>query len=229
MYMRRDGGADRLPHNEPQRPAAASQPTYGAGSQVTANRQQNESVIASDDMVEGQIRTNKGVRIFGTVRGKIESSQYVHIEENAQVEADITAEEVVIAGDYEGSVTCRQRLEIRATGRVNGRIETAKLLLHEGGFFEGEMHMQNPASVESGPTMQGRPRPADQRPPIRGQSTNAPSRPQNVDQRPPIRGMSEETRARAYEEQQAQRVRPNQPRADERPTEQAADDREASA
>jgi cytoskeletal protein CcmA (bactofilin family) len=79
---------------------------------------------------------------MGTVRGGIESSQYVHIEENAHVEADISAEEVVIAGEYSGKLTCRQRVEIRATGRVTGQIDTQKLLLHEGGYFDGEMHMQ---------------------------------------------------------------------------------------
>jgi cytoskeletal protein CcmA (bactofilin family) len=78
----------------------------------------------------------------------------VHIEENAQVEADITAEEVVIAGEYTGKLTCRQRVEIRATGRVSGTIDTAKLLLHEGGYFDGELHMQkttpNPAASTPG-------------------------------------------------------------------------------
>jgi cytoskeletal protein CcmA (bactofilin family) len=78
----------------------------------------------------------------------------VHIEENAQVEADITAEEVVIAGEYTGKLTCRQRVEIRATGRVSGTIDTAKLLLHEGGYFDGELHMQKttPSPAASTPS-----------------------------------------------------------------------------
>src|SRR3712207_6336309 len=62
----------------------------------------NETVIAPDDTFEGQLRTSKGVRILGTVRGSIESATYVHIEANALVEADINASEVVIGGDYSG-------------------------------------------------------------------------------------------------------------------------------
>jgi len=123
-------------------------------------RNDDESLIAREDTFEGQLRTTRGVRILGTVRGGIESSQYVHIEENAHVEADITAEEVVIAGEYSGNLTCRQRVEIRATGRVSGKIDTAKLLLHEGGFFDGELHMQKPASAPATPakTEEDRPR-----------------------------------------------------------------------
>lgn len=109
-----------------------------------------ESLVAAEDNFEGKLRTSHGVRILGNVSGQIESTQYVHIEENARVDADISAEEVVIAGEYSGKLTCRQRLEIRATGRVAGQIETVKLMLHEGGYFDGELHMQKP-STGAGP------------------------------------------------------------------------------
>jgi cytoskeletal protein CcmA (bactofilin family) len=112
--------------------------------QPEGNIQPTETVIARDDMFEGQLRTSKGVRILGTVRGAIESATYVHIEANALVEADITASEVVIGGDYSGNLNCRQRVEIQSTGRVRGRLDTVKLHLHEGGYFDGELHMQKP-------------------------------------------------------------------------------------
>jgi cytoskeletal protein CcmA (bactofilin family) len=115
--------------------------------QANTARNSDESLIAREDTFEGQLNTTRGVRVMGTVRGGIESQQYVHIEENAHVEADITAQEVVIAGEYSGKLTCRQRVEIRATGRVSGEIETQKLLLHEGGYFDGELHMQKPAAA----------------------------------------------------------------------------------
>jgi len=102
----------------------------------------NESVIAHDDTLEGQLKTVTGVRILGTVRGGIESQRSVQIESGAQVEADITAEEVVIAGTYSGNLTCRNRVEITSTGHVTGKIHTARLFLHEGGFFDGELRMQ---------------------------------------------------------------------------------------
>lgn len=155
MFSRRDASSDRPATDEVQRPApSATQPIPSpqpavpqiATPQQTSVLNPEESLVARDDTFEGQLRTTRGVRVLGTVRGGIESSQYVHIDENAHVEADITAEEVVIAGEYSGKLTCRQRVEIRATGRVTGQIDTQKLLLHEGGYFDGELHMQKPSA-----------------------------------------------------------------------------------
>ena len=161
MFTRRDASTtDRPSVDESQRtttptpPAPAPQPVMSqpVAPQPTSARNSDESLIAREDTFEGQLNTTRGVRIMGTVRGGVESQQYVHIEENAKVEADITAEEVVIAGEYSGKLTCRQRVEIRATGRVSGQIETQKLLLHEGGYFDGELHMQKPANAPAATT-----------------------------------------------------------------------------
>lgn len=114
-----------------------------------------ETVVAADDRIEGKIRTAKGARIMGTVDGSIESATHVHIAAGAKVTADVTAEEVVIGGTYSGKLVCRQRLEIQPTGRVSGSIETVKLMLHEGGYVDGELHMQKP------PVQNAERRPAD--------------------------------------------------------------------
>lgn len=157
MFTRRDASAsDRSTTDEtrtatPTPPVAVPQPAPTPAptpqTHATTARNGDESLVAREDTFEGQLNTTRGVRILGTVRGGIESAQYVHVEENAHVEADITAEEVVIAGEYSGKLTCRQRVEIRATGRVSGQIDTQKLQLHEGGYFDGELHMQKPSAT----------------------------------------------------------------------------------
>lgn len=103
-----------------------------------------ESVVGREDRFEGTVRVQKGLRVLGTVTGKIEAATYVHVEESANVEADLTADEAIIAGHYSGKLVCRQRLEIRSTGLVKGEIETVRLMLHEGGFIDGELHMRRP-------------------------------------------------------------------------------------
>jgi cytoskeletal protein CcmA (bactofilin family) len=114
-------------------------------------RAADDSVIAAEDHFEGTLKTSRGVRILGTVDGTIESASHVHIEQSAKVSADVTAEEVVISGQYSGKLVCRQRLEVQPTGRVNGNIETVKLMLHEGGYVDGELHMQKPGQAAEAP------------------------------------------------------------------------------
>lgn len=108
----------------------------------------DESVLAAGDRFEGTFRTARGLRIRGAVEGRIESESHVRIDEDAKVTADVSAEEVVIAGQYSGHLVCRQRLEILPTGRVSGTIETVTLMLHEGGYIDGELHMQKPTDSE---------------------------------------------------------------------------------
>ena len=78
------------------------------------------SVVASGDVFEGKLTTTNGVRVLGTVHGTVESKSNIHVEANANVEADISAENVTIAGTYKGKLNCNGRLEITATGRASG-------------------------------------------------------------------------------------------------------------
>lgn len=113
-------------------------------SPLSAPGHMDESVIGRDDKFEGTLRTQRSVRILGQLQGHIEAAKSVYVEEGAKVDADLTADEAIISGLYSGKLVCRQRLEIRSTGVTKGEIETVRLMLHEGGFIDGELHMQRP-------------------------------------------------------------------------------------
>jgi cytoskeletal protein CcmA (bactofilin family) len=129
------------PAAAPWDPSRGIDPRHGFDDAPDGNE---ESVIGRDDRFEGTLASERGIRVLGTFDGAIASARYVHLEEGSTVKADVTADEVIVAGDYSGKLVCRQRLEIRATGRVHGSIETVRLMLHEGGYIDGELHMQEP-------------------------------------------------------------------------------------
>lgn len=101
-----------------------------------------ESVIGPDDFFDGNYRSERGVRLQGTVRGSIESRQYIFVEAGAKVEANLSAEEITVAGEFNGAIECRGRLEITETGSVHGQVTTATLVVKEGGQLDGELHMR---------------------------------------------------------------------------------------
>lgn len=101
-----------------------------------------ESVIGPDDFFDGHYRSERGVRIQGNARGSIESRQYILVEAGAQVEADLAAEEIMVAGTFTGNITCHGQLEITDTGVVQGVITTASLVVHPGGAIDGELRMR---------------------------------------------------------------------------------------
>ncbi len=111
------------------------------------------TLIARADRLEGTLKVAGMLRVQGTLEGTVESS-VVHIDEGASVKADITADEVIIGGEYSGKLVCRQRLEIRATGVVVGQVQTFRLMLHEGGSIDGELKMlKQPVTDE--PSLRG--------------------------------------------------------------------------
>jgi cytoskeletal protein CcmA (bactofilin family) len=111
------------------------------------------SVLARADRLEGTLKVAGTLRVQGTLTGSVEATT-VQIDEGASVKADITADEVVIGGEYNGKLVCRQRLEIRSTGVVVGQVQTFRLMLHEGGSIDGELKMIK-GPIEEG-AMRGR-------------------------------------------------------------------------
>ena len=115
----------------------------------------DDTVIAKDDHLEGTFTSRGTVVVMGSVKGRIEAVQ-VRIEDGAQVDADVIVDEAIIAGEFTGNLTCRERLEARSSGRINGRVETHKLMLHEGASVEGEMHMLTDSPKDVTATFIGR-------------------------------------------------------------------------
>jgi len=101
----------------------------------------DESLIGPEDFFNGAYSSVHGVRVQGRVEGSIESKERIIIDPGAKVDASLRAEDVVIAGEYNGRVDCRRRLEITPTGVVSGEINTELLVVQEGGFFEGKLKM----------------------------------------------------------------------------------------
>ncbi|MEO7910128.1 MAG: polymer-forming cytoskeletal protein [Roseiflexaceae bacterium] len=121
-------------------PAVPSAPAAPAAR--PAARPIAESVIGPDDFFDGRYRSERGVRIQGNARGSIESRQYIFVEGGAQVEADLSAEDITISGDFKGKISCRRRLEVTSTGKIQGQVQTALLVVQEGGAIDGELHMR---------------------------------------------------------------------------------------
>jgi cytoskeletal protein CcmA (bactofilin family) len=126
-------------------PAPAQEPAAATQVPSARTKQISESVIGPDDFFDGRYRSERGVRIQGNARGSIESRQYIFVEGGAEVEADLSAEDITVAGSFNGKIECRRRLEITGTGKVQGQVTTALLVVDEGGLIDGELHMHTEA------------------------------------------------------------------------------------
>ncbi|MFV2064267.1 MAG: polymer-forming cytoskeletal protein, partial [Chloroflexota bacterium] len=139
---------------KPVMPAYTPTPTMPDRSDDEAGPGPDDSVIARDDHFEGTFTSRGTVRVLGSVKGRIEAVR-VRIEDGAHVDADVIVDEAIIAGEFTGNLTCRERLEARSSGKISGRVETFKLMLHEGASVEGEMHMLSEAASDASETIRG--------------------------------------------------------------------------
>lgn len=103
--------------------------------------EQSDSVLAKGTRFEGKLESEGSVRIDGFFKGTIRVKGDVVVGEGACLEADIVGRQVLIAGEVRGQVVALGKLEITATGRVFGNIETAILAVEEGAVLQGDCKM----------------------------------------------------------------------------------------
>ncbi len=95
--------------------------------------------------IEGKLTISAGtVRINTHLRGDIVSNGSVIVAEQGEIEANIKAKIVSVAGKVKGSIETTERLEIKEHGVVLGDVHTRVLIVDAGGFFDGQCHMPMP-------------------------------------------------------------------------------------
>lgn len=95
------------------------------------------TLISHGTAVEGKLQCPSNLRVDGQFSGEIESKGTVIIGELGEVQSNITAVQVIVAGKVLGGITCHGKLIITATGVVLGNCEAEYLIIHEGGILNG--------------------------------------------------------------------------------------------
>jgi len=98
------------------------------------------SCIGVGTKVAGKIDFGAPARIEGEVEGEVTGSEIL-VTQSATVKARVVVDRMVVAGNFSGEITARERVELEATARVRGNIDTPKLILHEGAKFDGDCKM----------------------------------------------------------------------------------------
>jgi cytoskeletal protein CcmA (bactofilin family) len=112
----------------------------GQGGEVT--------IIGAGAKLEGTVVSAGSLRIDGQVKGQINADGDVMLAPQSQVEADIRAQNVAVAGRFKGNVLVKGKAEITRGGRVDGNITAKTLVVEEGAIFQGQSIMdQQPAQA----------------------------------------------------------------------------------
>ena len=78
------------------------------------------------------------------VEGRVEATinaRVIQIAEHGAFKGPAEVDFAEIRGDFEGELTVRQKLVIKSTGKVSGKIRFGKLEVEEGGQLSGEIQV----------------------------------------------------------------------------------------
>jgi cytoskeletal protein CcmA (bactofilin family) len=122
--------------------AAPSGPPQGKQGNTMAN-------IGKSITIKGDLTGNEDLIIEGTVEGRVDlPDNQLTIGENGNVRAEILAKAIIVTGKVTGNVRGTERIEIQATGSVEGDVSAPRLVVAEGAVLNGSIEM-GPAAVQS--------------------------------------------------------------------------------
>ncbi len=107
------------------------------------------SVIAHTTSWSGNLESSGSLHIHGRVEGALTARDEVFIAEEAEVDANVTAANVTVAGHVRGSIRCSERFEVLPRGKVAGDVNAPVIVVHDGALLAGEVSMTSAADSRS--------------------------------------------------------------------------------
>ena len=99
------------------------------------------SILGEGVEMSGEISFTRGLRVDGTVKGKLSSAAMLQIGPQGRIEGEAVVRKVLVSGELRGVVHASDRVEIRKEGKVYGDVFTPCLIIEAGAIFEGKCNM----------------------------------------------------------------------------------------
>ncbi len=113
--------------------------------------------IGQSIVFKGELTGDEDLEIDGRVEGSVNLiNNQLTVGANGQLQAEVNAKSIVVIGRVQGNLTASERVEIQATGIVDGDIKTPRLLVQEGAAINGRIDMSK-AAASTGKPVSGSP------------------------------------------------------------------------
>ena len=106
-----------------------------------------DTILSKDIEFSGTLQFEKPFLIRGKVSGEINASSLLVIDEEAVVNANISASKVVIRGQVKGDVTATEKVEVTVTGKLIGNVTAPEIFMETGCVFNGRCSMVGTAGI----------------------------------------------------------------------------------
>lgn len=101
------------------------------------------SILGESTQLNGQVSGVGSIKIEGCLKGKINMEGNIKIGSKANVEGEIIAKNLTVAGEVNGMLLAKNKLLLERTGRISANIKTGILVMEEGVRYSGSINMHN--------------------------------------------------------------------------------------
>ena len=107
--------------------------------------------IGKSLLVQGKVISTEDLTIDGRVEGTIELGNHsLTIGVGAAIQADLVAQTIIISGAVTGNVKASVKVDLRATGSVDGDITSPLLLMADGAVIMGKVEARGKEPAAKG-------------------------------------------------------------------------------
>jgi len=113
-----------------------------SASRLGSSASRSSARLGASIQIKGQVSGDEDLQIDGKVDGPISLRGHeLIVGSTAQLNSEIHAGQVVVAGKVVGNVHARGRVDIRKDGSVSGDISTARISIEDGAHFKGRIEI----------------------------------------------------------------------------------------
>ena len=99
-------------------------------------------IVGREISLSGEINSCDKLIVEGSVEANLQNCHEVDIAETGLFKGSATIDEIEVRGRFEGNLSVRKRLLIRATGKVSGTIRYGQIEIECGGQISGDIQAQ---------------------------------------------------------------------------------------
>ena len=104
-------------------------------------------VVGRGIVLKGEIQSCDKLVIEGHVEAMVDGCREIEISETGMLKSEADIESADIRGAFDGVLTARELLIVRAPGRITGKIRAGKLEVERGGQIVGDLEILAPGAA----------------------------------------------------------------------------------
>lgn len=97
--------------------------------------------LSNNTVIVGDITVDNDMRVAGTIKGTVNMTGHLIVEQSGLLEGEIKSISATVAGRITGNIECTERLILEGKAQFTGDIKTKQLVIEDGAVFQGNCAM----------------------------------------------------------------------------------------